>query len=215
MKENYHHDQERRQWEQFQEYQKQQDEEKKKKHKKGWLFGCSGCLVLLILIVIGISACTTSMTGSLSDSNSSRSKTYNLGDTVKNGDLEVTVNSVENMQSVGPSIAPTNAKDTFVVADVTVKNKGDKSLTIDSNMFKLKSDNKTFDADAQGSMSANQSDDGNIENSFFLEQVNPDSTTQGKVVFDVSENVANTKSKKLEITSSLFSANKVTFDISQ
>ena len=31
-------------------------------------------------------------------------------------------------------------------------------------------------------MSANQSDDGNIENSFFLEQVNPDSTTEGYVV---------------------------------
>ena len=88
----------------------------------------------------------------------------------------MTVNSVENMKSVGPSALPTNAKDTFVTVDVT----GNKALTIDSNMFKLKSGGKSLEADSQGSMSANQNEDGSIENSFFLEQVNPDSTTQGK-----------------------------------
>ncbi|MFI3133515.1 DUF4352 domain-containing protein, partial [Staphylococcus warneri] len=113
-----------------------------------------------------------------------------------------------------PSIAPTNAKDTFVVADVSIKNKGDKALTIDSHMFKLKSGDKSFEADATGSVSANQSDDGSITNSFFLEQINPDSTAEGKVVFDVSEKVANTKDKKLEITSSLFSAKSITVDLS-
>lgn len=133
---------------------------------------------------------------------------------LKNGDLEVKVKSIENTKAVGPSIAPTNAKDTFVVADVSIKNKGDKALTIDSQMFKLKSGDKSFEADATGSVSANQSDDGSITNSFFLEQINPDSTAEGKVVFDVSEKVANTKDKKLETTSSLFSAKSITIDLS-
>ena len=48
---------------------------------------------------------------------------YKIGDTIKNGDLEVKVKSIENTKAVGPSIAPTNAKDTFVVADVSIKNK--------------------------------------------------------------------------------------------
>ncbi len=82
-------------------------------------------------------------------------------------------------------------------------------------MFKLKSGGKSLEANSQGSMSANQNEDGSIENSFFLEQVNPDSTTQGKVVFDVSESMANSKDKKLEITSSLFSSKKVTFDLNK
>lgn len=81
-------------------------------------------------------------------------------------------------------------------------------------MFKLKSGDKSFEADATGSVSANQSDDGSITNSFFLEQINPDSTAEGKVVFDVSEKVANTKDKKLEITSSLFSTKSITVDLS-
>lgn len=118
------------------------------------------------------------------------------------------------MKSVGPSLAPTNAKGIFVVADVTIKNKGKEALTIDSSMFKLKSGDKTFEADNTGSMSANQSDNGSIENSFFLQRINPDSTAQGKIVFDVSENIANAKDKKLEVISSLFSVKKITFDLS-
>ncbi len=117
------------------------------------------------------------------------------------------------MKSVGPSLAPTNAKGIFVVADVTIKNKGKEALTIDSSMFKLKSGDKTFEADNTGSMSANQSDNGSIENSFFLQRINPDSTAQGKIVFDVSENIANAKDKKLEVISTFISV-KITFDLS-
>jgi len=213
MEEKFNNDQEERQFRQFQEYQKRQEDEKKKKRKKGWLFGCGGCLVLLILIIVGISACTATITGG--SNNDSDNKTHKMGEKVKNGDLEVTVNSVETKDSVGSQYAPTTPKGTFVVANVTIKNNGNKALTVDSNMFTLKYKDKSYDADSGASMSANQSDDGNIENSFFLEQVNPDSTTEGYVVFDVSDKVANTEGKKLEITSSLFSSKGVTFDLSE
>ena len=189
MEENYNEEQQRKQWEQFQEFQRQQEKQKyvKSKSKKPWIWV---------------------------KHHATGTKNYKIGDTIKNGDLEVKVKSIENTKAVGPSIAPTNAKDTFVVADVSIKNKGDKALTIDSQMFKLKSGDKSFEADATGSVSANQSDDGSITNSFFLEQINPDSTAEGKVVFDVSEKVANTKDKKLEITSSLFSTKSITVDLS-
>lgn len=201
MSNQFKSEEERRQWEQFQAFQNQQNQQYQqygqKKSKKGWFWGCSGCLVLFILIIIGISACTAGITGNLGGNSSKETnKTHKIGETVKNGDLEVTVNSVETMKSVGPSIAPTNAKGTFVVADVTIKNKGKEALTIDS------------------SMSANQNDNGSIENSFFLQRINPDSTAQGKIVFDVSENIANAKDKKLEVISSLFSVKKITFDLS-
>ncbi|EGS83433.1 DUF4352 domain-containing protein [Staphylococcus aureus] len=219
MSNQFKSEEERRQWEQFQAFQNQQNQQYQqygqKKSKKGWFWGCGGCLVLFILIIIGISACTAGITGNLGGNSSKEAnKTHKIGETVKNGDLEVTVNSVETMKSVGPSLAPTNAKGIFVVADVTIKNKGKEALTIDSSMFKLKSGDKTFEADNTGSMSANQSDNGSIENSFFLQRINPDSTAQGKIVFDVSENIANAKDKKLEVISSLFSVKKITFDLS-
>lgn len=219
MSNQFKSEEERRQWEQFQAFQNQQNQQYQqygqKKSKKGWFWGCGGCLVLFILIIIGISACTAGITGNLGGNSSKETnKTHKIGETVKNGDLEVTVNSVETMKSVGPSIARTNAKGTFVVADVTIKNKGKEALTIDSSMFKLKSGDKTFEADNTGSMSANQNDNGSIENSFFLQRINPDSTAQGKIVFDVSENIANAKDKKLEVISSLFSVKKITFDLS-
>ncbi|QOY77803.1 DUF4352 domain-containing protein [Staphylococcus aureus] len=219
MSNQFKSEEERRQWEQFQAFQNQQNQQNQqygqKKSKKGWLWGCGGCLVLFILIIIGISACTAGITGNLGGNSSKETnKTHRIGETVKNGDLEVTVNSVETMKSVGPSLAPTNAKGIFVVADVTIKNKGKEALTIDSSMFKLKSGDKTFEADNTGSMSANQSDNGSIENSFFLQRINPDSTAQGKIVFDVSENIANAKDKKVEVISSLFSVKKITFDLS-
>lgn len=219
MSNQFKSEEERRQWEQFQAFQNQQNQQNQqygqKKSKKGWFWGCGGCLVLFILIIIGISACTAGITGNLGGNSSKETnKTHKIGETVKNGDLEVTVNSVETMKSVGPSLAPTNAKGIFVVADVTIKNKGKEALTIDSSMFKLKSGDKTFEADNTGSMSANQSDNGSIEHSFFLQRINPDSTAQGKIVFDVSENIANAKDKKLEVISSLFSVKKITFDLS-
>lgn len=215
MEENYNEEQQRKQWEQFQEFQRQQEKQKyaKSKSKKPWIWVGVGCLVFFILIIIGIVALTFGMNGGFKH-HTTGTKNYKIGDTIKNGDLEVKVKSIENTKAVGPSIAPTNAKDTFVVADVSIKNKGDKALTIDSQMFKLKSGDKSFEADATGSLSANQDDDGSITNSFFLEQINPDSTAEGKIVFDVSEKVANTKDKKLEITSSLFSAKSITVDLS-
>ncbi len=63
-------------------------------------------------------------------------------------------------------------------------------------------------------MSANQNDNGSIIILFSTAYNIPDSTAQGKIVFDVSENIANAKDKKLEVISSLFSVKKITFDLS-
>ncbi|SUK53764.1 Telomeric repeat-binding factor 2 [Staphylococcus aureus] len=148
---------------------------RKKKSKKGWFWGCGGCLVLFILIIIGIQLVQLVLQVTLAEIVSKETnKPIKSVKLLKIGDLEVTVNSVETMKSVGPSLAPTNAKGIFVVADVTIKNKGKEALTIDSSMFKLKSGDKTFEADNTGSMSANQSDNGSIENSFFLQRINPE-----------------------------------------
>lgn len=135
-------------------------------------------------------------------------KAYAVGDVVTVGDMQYTVNSLETSNTVGPDIMPTNAKGTFLVLDLTVKNNGNKAVTVDSSFFKLKEGEKSFDADTVGSMSANQGEDGQITNSFFLEQMNPDIEMQGKIVFDISEDQANSGNMQLETATGAFGTQK-------
>lgn len=67
---------------------------------------------------------------------------------------------------------------------------------------------KEFQADATGSLSANQGEDGKIADSFFLQSLNPDVQMDGVVVFDVTEEQANSPSIQLEVKKSLFSSKK-------
>ena len=183
------------------------------KKKNKFLPGCLG-LVLLMLI---IGACAAAMGGeddTKKESSSKEStttsekketkKTYKIGDTVKVGKMEYKVNGVTTGTSVGPAALPAKAKDTFVIVDIEVKNNGDEAITVDSALFKLKTKGKTLEADSTASMSANQSEDGSIENSFFLEQLNPDSITKGKVVYDVSKAMADSPDKQLEVATGFF-----------
>lgn len=130
-------------------------------------------------------------------------KTFAVGDVVTVGDLDYTVNSVETTKSVGPSAFPTEAQDTFLVIDLTVKNNGNEAIMIDTSNFKLIDGEKSFDADGSGSISANQDAEGN-STGFFLENLNPDVELQGKVVFDVTEAQANSETVQLGITENMF-----------
>lgn len=83
--------------------------------------------------------------------------------------------------------------------NVTLKNNRNEAVTVDTNFFKLKRGEKTYDADAMASMSANQGESGDIENSFFLQQLNPDMEISGKVVFDLAPEVAEAQDLQLQV----------------
>lgn len=125
-------------------------------------------------------------------------KTYKIGDKVVVGDMEYVINGKETAAAVGPAAFPTKASGKFVLIDVTLKNNGNEAVTVDSSFFKLQQGEKTFEADTTGSMYANQGDDG-IDNSFFLQEVNPESEITGKVAFDVSEKIADSKELQLQV----------------
>ncbi len=131
-------------------------------------------------------------------------KSYKIGDKVKVGDMEYTITKKDTADQVGPSILPTKANEKFVVLEVTLKNNGNEAVTVDSSFFKLKLGDKTYEADNTGSISANQSDDGSIDNSFFLQSLNPDSEMNGKVVFDVAEDVANRDNLQVQVQTGVF-----------
>lgn len=195
---------------------------KKPFYKKVWFWG------LVIFLTIGFSA---SLSGNKSEKtvkdtsekvsekkssskDSAESKSVSeekvniVGDTIGVGSLALRVNSVEVAKTVGPTVLPTNAKDTFLVVSLSVKNTGNKAITVDSSLFTLLDGEKEFQADATGSLSANQGEDGKIADSFFLQSLNPDVQMDGVVVFDVTEEQANSPSIQLEVKKSLFSSKK-------
>ena len=182
-------------------------------HKpKKWPMIVTISAVIILLLAAGIIALILFLKSGTPYS-SRADKAYKVGQTAKNGDLEVTVKSASKTKQVGPSITPTTAKGTYIVVDVKIKNKGKEALTVDSTMFELLSEGKTLKADGTASVMANTDDNGENSNSFFLEQVNPDSTAEGQIVFDVSSKVAKSKDKKLKISSNLFSTQYVTFKL--
>jgi len=142
-----------------------------------------------------------------------KEETYGMNQDVKVGDMIYNISSKEVSKQVGPSVYPTDAKDTFLVVTLTVTNKGNEAVTVDSSFFSLKEGDKTFDADSSASMSANQDESGQITNSFFLQKLNPDVSLSGKVVFDVSEAQANSTSNTLQVQTGVFGTQKATINL--
>lgn len=131
-------------------------------------------------------------------------KTYKIGDAVNVGDMGYTVKTKETAAQVGPSVLPETASGKYLVIDVNVKNSGDEAVTVDSSFFKLKQGDKTYEADSAASMSANQGEDGEIKDSFFMQQLNPNSEMNGKVVFDLSPDVAEASDLTLQVQTGMF-----------
>ncbi|MEB7746245.1 DUF4352 domain-containing protein [Staphylococcus equorum] len=183
--------------------------------KKG-LFGCLGCLGVVVVIVIIIAIISAVMgggdsggeSGGKSDSSKDEKKELSIGEKVKVDDLEYTVNSIETSDTVGNQYTSSKANGKYIVADVTVKNNGDESITIDTSLFKILNGDATNGADAEASTNANPSDIG-----FFLEQLNPGTEKTGKVVFDVSADTAESDKTKMQVRSGMFGSQKANINL--
>lgn len=126
--------------------------------------------------------------------NKEENKIAGVGDTVKVGDVEFTVNSTSTAKNVGGEWGA-NSQGTFLLVNVTVNNAGNEAITIDSSFFALKAGEKTYDADGSAGIYAN---DGT---GFFLEKINPDLSATGVVVFDVSDEVINNPELQMQVQS--------------
>ncbi|WP_271397812.1 DUF4352 domain-containing protein [Salinicoccus roseus] len=199
--------------------------------KKG---GCLKWVLILVVVIIAFSACVAALGGGdetdttseptetettetvaedtteeateevTEEATTEETQTVGIGEQIDVGAMSYTVNEVTTGTQVGPSAFPTNANETFVIVDLTVTNNGNEAVTVDSNYFKLLIDEATFDSDSAGSMSANQNENGEIVNSFFLENLNPGSTMSGKIVFDVSQTYAENTDKQLQVQEGIF-----------
>lgn len=120
---------------------------------------------------------------------------FRIGDTATAGDMTYVVKKVKTGDSVGSSFLEEKAKGKYVIVSVEVTNNSTEAAMVTSSFFKLKSGDKTFEADSMASIAATSDSE---DDSFFAEELNPDLTMTGVIVFDVSDKVASAKDNVLQ-----------------
>jgi len=186
----------------------------------GWLkwFGIALALFLVTSVIasMGEEDNTPSATQSVSVAQTEQpagqeatEESFGIGDTVQAGDLSARVDNVSRASVVESAFSQeVPSTGNYLLVDVTVRNDGNESVTVDSNNFKLVKGEITYDSDSTATLYAN--DD---STSFFLNSLNPEATLSGTVVFDISENSAGDPDLQLEISSNMFFGEKVYVDL--
>lgn len=164
-------------------------------------------LASFLLFVTGCSSDSSSNTSSNSKDNATKQeeKIYKVGEEVQVGNLVYKVEKVEKAQQVGNEFLNKKANGTFLVVTITVTNKDKESRMIDTSMFKLVQGNTKYDADSEAtSLYANEN------NRFFLQNINPNISATGKIVFDIP---ANATGLKLLVQDKFFGTQEKTIDL--
>lgn len=128
-------------------------------------------------------------------------KTYHMGEVVTVGDVEYLVHSKEVTTNVGGEYGKT-ANAVYLILDVTVKNNGKKAITVTDSFFKLLKGDIQYEADGSAGIYANP------DAKFFLTELNPENSVTGKVVFDVTEETANSPELQLQVQTGFWGTQK-------
>lgn len=115
------------------------------------------------------------------------------------GDVEFTINNWEQTASVGTDFMIEEANDTYMVMDVTVANNSSEAITVDSSYFKVVNGENTYEPDTMASSTANEDGLG-----LFFEQINPGSSRNALVVFDVTQDVVDSNEKQVQVQSGIW-----------
>lgn len=173
---------------------------KKPFYKKWWVW-------LIAVIIIGsIASSGEEESSSEQDSKSVSSETakksekkvekkeFTIGQEVKVGKLSYTVKDVEETKKISNVLGDKTTDGKFAVVELTIKNNDKKARMADTNMFKVKTaDGTEYSADAELDTYVNDEGIG-----FFLEEINPNLSKTGKVVFELP---ADAKKYNIEVSS--------------
>jgi len=121
-------------------------------------------------------------------------KQYNIGDSIKTGDVVFTVTKKEVAGSVGGEYGE-KASGKYLILDATVKNEGKEAISIGSSFFTIKSGGSKFSADDDAALY--------VDDAFIYEDINPGVEFKGKIIFDIPEEVANSDENILTVQDSI------------
>jgi hypothetical protein len=106
---------------------------------------------------------------------------FTVGQEVKVGNLTYKVEGVQETNKITNILGDKTTSGKFAVVTLTIKNGDKKARMADSNMFKIKTaDGTEYEADAELDIYVNEAGE-----SFFLQDINPNISKTGKVVFEL------------------------------
>lgn len=107
-----------------------------------------------------------------------------IGEQVQDGSFAFTVTGVEQAQTLGQEMMSSEAQGKYVIVNLSVQNVGDEAGTFNagSSQVAFDSQGREYQTSEDAIMSGEGSDD-----SSFLQQINPGSSVDGRLVYDVPE----------------------------
>lgn len=129
-------------------------------------------------------------------------ETVGIGQTLTVDDIDFTVNDMYQQDSVGDIIA-SNANDTYLILDVSVTNNQNEAVMLMESYFKIVDGETVFEPDTSASITANQAiSPDNL--GLLAEEINPGSSRDALIVYDITQSVIDSQSKQLQVQSGMF-----------
>lgn len=107
-----------------------------------------------------------------------------IGDQVEDGNFAFTVTGIEQTQTLGQGVMATEAQGKYVIVNLQVENVGNEASTFNagSSQVAFDSQGREYQTSEDAMMSGDSADE-----SSFLQQINPGSSVNGRLVYDVPE----------------------------
>lgn len=188
--------------------------------KKFLKIGCLGLIALIALIIVIVIFSSGGDDEEVKDSGNNEEEnedveTAKIGVPAEVADVTFTVNEVKEtdlIESGNEFIDNAETSGKFVILDVNVENDTDETMTVDSSYFTLITDEGTEnDPITSGEAIMALSEDAG---DFFLEQINPGLEKDGKLVFEVSEDVDVSKSI-IEASTGMFGTESIEISLTE
>lgn len=135
------------------------------------------------------------------ENNEPEVKAYKIGDVVVVGDVEYTVSAINATDTIGNEYLNAKAQNMYLVVDISIKNNGDKALTVADSFFKLLNDGKEYSTDSGAALYLG-------DDSMIFKEINPDASLSGKLVFDVAQETIDASGLQLQVQTGAWGTEK-------
>lgn len=168
--------------------------------------------IILGLVIVGaLAACVgtpssnnetkTTKTSDTTSEKKEEKKVYHIGEVVPVGNVEYTVNGIEQTDTIGDQYVNATAQNHFLIVSVTITNKGNEALNVSDSYLKLKNGDKTYESSSDSIMYLG-------EESIFYESINPDASFTGKVAYDITQETIDSPNLQLQVQTGAFGTEK-------
>lgn len=141
-------------------------------------------------------------------SNKEEKKSYDMKEIVPVDNVIYRVNAKSSMKRINNKyLGKKNADGIYLVLNISIKNNGNKALTVSNNLFKLLKGKVVYSPDSEACLYVNE------EDKLFDHKVNPGNAVTGNIVFDVPDEVINDACVQLQVKAGILGFKKVNINL--